>query len=379
MYLYESSEYTIILIGELVQGITTEYISKAINQLVNLLGIKEEVSFDLLYSKCINDDLKGCAEDIACYLGLPIDITLSYVPSSKPPTIVGNGFSTNSLSKTNHSKRGVEGITAQVEIPQYLPLFGSSELEHYQIKIKISEDLINDPSAFIPVIAHELSHVVLHSLRFTEKDNEYYTDLTAMILGFSDIMKDARNLVTDIETKQIGNQLLTNIQRVRYGYLSNDLFDYAYTKINTIIKDHLEQKTLWLYRLREMYSGVKYYENELRLFNTYLKYLGDQRLQKMNSADAKVIVSFFDPSYIDDVSNKATSYHKKYVDLRNKYENFSHFTKENISLLNSYSNETIDFITDIERDRQVIQEANSVCKKYIGFVARFKIDRQLNR
>ncbi len=90
-----------------MQGITTGYISNAINQLVNLLGIKEEVSFDLLYSKCINDDLKGCAEDIARYLGLPIDITLSYVPSGQRSTNNSKGFSTNSLSKTNRSKQGV--------------------------------------------------------------------------------------------------------------------------------------------------------------------------------------------------------------------------------------------------------------------------------
>ena len=65
-------------------------------------------------------------------LGLPIRITLFYVSKEFR---LGNteGFRSSGLSRTDWTGRGVDGITAQVSIPDYLPLYGSVALAGYPI------------------------------------------------------------------------------------------------------------------------------------------------------------------------------------------------------------------------------------------------------
>ena len=44
-------------------------------------------------------------------------------------------------------------------------------------------DCADNPATFIYTIAHEMAHIVLHSLSHPEKRNEVYTDITAMMLA----------------------------------------------------------------------------------------------------------------------------------------------------------------------------------------------------
>ncbi len=96
-------------------------------------------------------------------LGLPIRITLSYVSKEFR---LGNteGFRSSGLSRTDWTGRGVDGITAQVSIPDYLPLYGSVALAGYPISVRVSENCLERPETFLAIMAHELSHVLLRSL-----------------------------------------------------------------------------------------------------------------------------------------------------------------------------------------------------------------------
>jgi hypothetical protein len=152
-------------------SIDYDYISNAIDELITLLGIKEDIPFENLYHQVNHGNIKGCIEGIAKYLGLPISVNISYVPKNYQTRNTENRFASTGLSQTNKANKGVAGITAQIDIPTNLPLYGSPALEQFPISVKISEDCKDDAAAFIPIMAHELSHVLLHSLRFREKDN----------------------------------------------------------------------------------------------------------------------------------------------------------------------------------------------------------------
>jgi len=154
-------------------NIDKKYISNAIDELIKLLGIKEEVPIQMILDPFHAGKVKESIETIANYLGLPIAVNLSYVPAGYQKRNSGNRFESSALAKTNHAGRGVEGITAQVSIPSYLPLYGASGLQGFPISVKISDNCRRYPQTFVAVMAHELSHIVLHSLWHKEKDNEF--------------------------------------------------------------------------------------------------------------------------------------------------------------------------------------------------------------
>lgn len=66
--------------------VDNNYISRAIDELVATLGVKEQVlakSFHKPFG--FGSDTKKCIKDIAKYLGLPIEINLSYISKKYKP------------------------------------------------------------------------------------------------------------------------------------------------------------------------------------------------------------------------------------------------------------------------------------------------------
>ena len=164
-------------------GLSNEDVQRACSELIPCLGVKEDICPDNFLRLLYNRDIKGCVQEIATRLGLPVRIDLSFVPKGFRPNNKG-GFHSSALAQTDRTGHSIEGIIAQVSIPQTLPLFGSSSLEGFPIRVQISENCYDHPSTFIAVIAHELSHVLLACLRSPHKDSELHTDLVPILLGF---------------------------------------------------------------------------------------------------------------------------------------------------------------------------------------------------
>ena len=176
--------------------VSQKYISEAIDNLFRLLGIKESVPRRSLQRSFDRGVIKECIKEIAHYLGLPIEINLSYVPSDYVPTYRDDQrFTTQALNITEGIRGNAGGITAQVFIPGHLPMYGTSGLVNFPINVKVSEDVEEYKETFFAIMAHELSHVVLYSLQYSQKDNELYTDIAAMLLGFNQVMKRGRKVV----------------------------------------------------------------------------------------------------------------------------------------------------------------------------------------
>lgn len=229
-----------------MDGVDNKYIGEAIDNLIRTIGIKKNVPYEELVDLFKKNKIKECIKSIASYLGLPIEINLSYVSAnySSSSGSSQNRFESQKLVKVGKSGQGVEGITAQVSIPSYIPMYGTSALINFPIDVKISENAREYSGVFIGILAHELSHVLLHSLRHPQKDNEFYTDITAMLLGFNDVMEFSRK-TEKVETT--GN--ITTTHTTTYGYLSNDNFYYAYYRINNLYDSFYEDRAKLLSKI----------------------------------------------------------------------------------------------------------------------------------
>ncbi len=85
------------------------------------------------------------------------------------------------------------GSLAEVHIPEKMPLYGTPAFKNCDIKMIISLHARNfDDTTYIRCIAHEMSHIVLYSLKSEYRHNEIATDIATMLLGFSQVVKSSR-------------------------------------------------------------------------------------------------------------------------------------------------------------------------------------------
>jgi hypothetical protein len=278
-----------------MDGITNKYIEKSIEDIAGSLGIKEPVDDCELITLVRSKKIKECIQGIARYLGLPIEIILSYVPKGYRSDRKNN-FQSSHLSRTDAEGRGIEGITAQVSIPNNLPMFGTARLEKFPISVKVSENCTENISTFITVMAHELSHVVLHSLRHPEKDNEVYTDVTAMLLGFANVMNRGRK---DVATTTEGNS--TKTRTTTYGYLSDEQFSFAFGKIQGVLNAWKTKKNGVIGKLDKMNKGIDNLKKTLIHFKKFLANLDINLNRKIGPLDGGSISAFHQVGYLDEI------------------------------------------------------------------------------
>jgi len=246
--------------------ISNEYIKNAINELEKFFGVKEELSSKRLFSLMRSGEIKKSMKMIAQQLDLPIDINIVNVPSDYRTQSSDNQFHSTHLARVSQHGSESEGITAQVSIPGNLPFFGSTALNNYPINVKISKNCTEHPVVFSMVMAHELSHVLLNSLRHAEKDNEFYTDIVAMMLGFQTIFQNGRKITT---TKEEHGFISTTIRTTTttYGYLSDEQFNFARNKINSIFRKNRGRKFFLLKEIKKFKKILsKYNTTSLNIF-----------------------------------------------------------------------------------------------------------------
>ncbi len=356
-----------------------KYISNAIDELINLLGIKEEIPIEVIFKPFRAGKIKECIEKIAGYLGLPIVVNLSYVPARYQPGNTGNRFESSALATTDRAGRGVEGITAQVSIPSYLPSYGTSGLRNFPISVKISDNCPKYPETFMAIMTHELSHILLHSLLHKEKDNEFYTDLTAMILGFSNVMRNGRKVVETRE-KFMSTETLTTT----YGYLSEEQFNFAFNKINKILKrnvnSHVDSKKKLFKRLTGYKKQLSSYKKEVFRFKKFLEYLDKNQNKTIRKDDLPKIVLFHQPDYTNEFVAVIKSNEEKLKEINGSCAGLlhytPHYTQQRMNSLQKFTEEIDTLISDLKRKFDLLNNDVSILKKYAGILYKFKINRQ---
>jgi hypothetical protein len=266
------------------ERLSSDEITSALDELMSVLGIAEEIPSWFFVGLLENKDTEGCIQEIAARLGLPIRVRLSYVPATSRPSDA-NGFRSSALAQTDWTGHGIGAITAQVSIPQWLPMFGTGDLQGYPIQVRVSENCHAHPYTFVSIMVHELSHVLLASLRSPRKDSELHTDLVPILLGFGDVVRRGRKT---IEVSTSGNT--TTTRTTKYGYLTDAQFEFARDHVAGLVKQHAGNKKRLLELAHEIDRKMKEAGQSLATFRDYFEYLDRRPPKRMKREHAERLV-----------------------------------------------------------------------------------------
>ena len=351
-----------------MQGVDNKYISKAIDELAGFLGIKEHIPAESLLYPLYKGNVKACIERIANNLGLPITVNL----------ITSERFESCDLVTTDDAGQGTEGITAQVSIPNNLPLYGSSALKGFPIQVKVSGDCKRYANAFVATMAHELSHIVLHSLWHTEKNNEIYTDIAAMLLGFAMAMRRGRYAVENTQIGMGWQQTTTT----RFGYLKDDQFQFALSRVNAILKKSRTEfksiRTAISQALDNYKKQLDLYKKMFEEFNKLIEYLDRNQGKKIRKEDAAKIVEIHSLNYGDRFLSVLRSNEKKIREIEMLYSGWleqdqNHYSKQKLNSLEVLYKDLNGLLSDIKRECDLLKKDVAILRRCLSFFDRLHI------
>jgi hypothetical protein len=350
--------------------VDNKYISNAIDDLAGFLGIKEDIPTGSVLKPLRNGKTKECIEKIANYLGLPIAVNL----------IISNSFESRDLVTTDDAGQATEGITAQVSIPSNLPLYGSSALKGFPIQVKVEGDCRRYANAFVATMAHELSHIVLHSLWHREKNNEIYTDLAAMLLGFAMVMRRGRYAVETTQTGMGWEQTTTT----RFGYLKDDQFQFALSRVNTILKT---SRTAFKTMRTAISQTLVTYKKQLDLyrkmfyeFNNLIEYLDKNTGKKIRKEDAPKIVEVHSLNYGEKFLSALRGNEKKLEEVELLYSGWfkhaqHHYSTQRLDSLGVFNDDLRDLLPRLTSESDLLKNDIVALRRCVGFLGRLKANR----
>ena len=354
-----------------LERVDNNYIGNAIDELAGVLGVKENIATESVLRYLRDGKTKDCIEKIANHLGLPIAVNL----------IISESFDSRDLVTTNDAGQGAEGITAQVSIPSDLPFYGSSALQGFPIQVKVTGECRRYPHAFIAAVAHELSHIVLHSLWHREKSNEIYTDLTAMLLGFALVMRKGRYTV---ETTQIG-VACEQTTTTRFGYLADDQFRFAFRRVNAILKTNRTALNTVTQRITQTLIAYRkqldVYRKMFCEFNKLIEYLDKNPDKKIRKEDVPKVVEVHSVNYAGRFVSVLRSNEKKLKETELLYSSWfkhpqHHYSAQRLDSLEVFHNDLNGLLSGLTRECDLLKDDVAILRRCIGFFGRLKANRQ---
>lgn len=356
-----------------MEEIDDKYIDNAINQLFSSVGLKENVDYIKIFDFIVSRNIKDAVKEIAKHLGLPIEVKLSYVPRGYRPN-AGDGFHSTALVKTEWNGQGVAGIIAQVSIPPNLPFYGSPLMVNFPINVRVSENCADNPMTFIFIMAHELSHILLYSISHKEKENEFYTDLTAMMLGFTEVARQGRQVVKSHTSTSIGilfNNTTTRNNTTSYGYLSNENFNFAINKIDNLINKYRNNKNKLNKKVNEIQEEISSKKIEISCFKKYLNYLDQNYHKAISKQDGSLISGFHQPDYTDDLEMIIEKNLNEIKQILSYLQNISYYGENYLKEVKRIEERIIIIKDEVDLKWIKINNAIVILKKYFPPVHRF--------
>lgn len=142
-------------------------INNEIEEVIRWIGVSEPVNTSEMFEKVQDGKEKEVINEIALQLSLPMEIITKI---------------------SDEVKQNEDGTSILAEVSLgHVPPFGSKSFDKYPCTIILYPGYSSRPDRFIYVIAHELCHYVLHSLRPGLPDKakeERLTDLAVIFGGF---------------------------------------------------------------------------------------------------------------------------------------------------------------------------------------------------
>lgn len=208
-----------------------ESVRQDIEELNRSLGVKELIAFQPLADLHARGDHVRLCGAIGAYTGLPNAVRLQTVSDRLR-------FKAQAPSRIEMSGQGTRRTVAQVTIPANLPTYGTAAFPALVIEVLVAEDFaLLPPHTAIAVLAHEMSHVLLHSLKHPNRDSEPFTDLVPIVLGFG-LIVDHGSVVSTSERR--GDTIYTST--VTYGYLTDEEFALARDLVQIRLADRSVKK-----------------------------------------------------------------------------------------------------------------------------------------
>ena len=348
------------------EGLSNDEISIALDELVACLGVKEEMSCQDLLDFLRNGDTERCVKEIAIHFGLPIRICLSFVPKGYSPGNTG-GFRSTALSNTDGAGHGIESITAQVSIPEHIPIFGSSSLQGYPIQVRVGENCHEHPDVFIAIMAHELSHVLLACLWSPHKHSELHADLIPIILGFGGVVQRGRKTSSSMT---IGN--MTTTHTTSYGYLTDAQFGFARNNVAGILKRHMHTKERLLTMTRQVRRKLEQARIGLATFHDYFKHLDKHPPKRMKPGHAQRIVHL----HADDDSrhweSRISATDKTQQEAEAFAQSLTHYTSRAVEQLDIQTHAITRAFADLSEVTEAMSKDKNILRKYVGFIYRLR-------
>jgi len=290
-----------------MDNIEDEYLLEIIDNLFPKIGLIENMSTTEISEKIDLFDIQQRVQFVAMCLGLPIRINISI--------ITNNGTNNN--------------IGARVFIPENMPIYGSKELVGFPVNMEIKGNITYNKITFVAVVAHELSHILLASIKSDKKTDELYTDISSMMLGFIDAIDAGRKIVN--YTTYEGN--IKTDHTTTYGYLDDHQFYIVKKRINKGILDCKKHKQTTKKKLNILKYRIKMLNKDLKFLNKIFNYLSRNITKiKIIGEDSNKMQYFYNNNYFDD-SKKALSnleYDTYQVDI--DLFNLNHYFKDSIDV-----------------------------------------------
>ncbi len=335
-----------------------------LDELISLFGVKEKKPFHDLVARLKGKDTEGCVQEIATRLGLPIRISLSYIPKDFRRENT-NRFITDSLVTTDSTGRGTASITAQVYIPPHLPPYGSSGLQDYLIPVRVSENCREHPETFVAVMAHELSHILLASLSHPKKSDELYTDLVPILLGFGDIVLEGRKV---IKTTTSGNTTAT--ETTTYGYLTDSQFRLAYNRVTGILKRHQHDKERLLEVVEQVSHKLKEGLQGIATFRNYLGFLDRHPPKRMKRDHAQRLVQLHAQDYSLEWESRIKDVRTITEGAESFVRSLSHYTSNAVEQLKTHTRQLELASARLDQVIEAITKDKKILRRYVGFFYR---------
>lgn len=346
--------------------LSNDEITNALDELITCLGIKEEMASQDFTALLQKGDTQGCVQEIATRLGLPICIELSYIPKGFSSGNT-NTFRSSALARRDPTGHNIESIAAQVSIPKNLPMFGTSGLQGYSIQVLVSENCRAQPDTFVAIMVHELSHVLLASLYSTHKESELYADLVPIILGFRDIVRKGRKIITST-TRENATTTLTNT----YGYLTDSQFEFACNQVMETLRCHLHCKNRLIELVKQVQRKNKEAAQSLATFRDYLRYLDGHPPKRMRMEHAEKVVQMHGGDYTREWESRITVTRKSKEAAEAFARSLNHYTTGAIELLNTHTR-VLELASDeLDRVTEAITKDERTMQKYVGFLHRLQ-------
>jgi hypothetical protein len=255
-----------------------------------------------------------------------------------------------------------------VHVPGDLPIYGTSALIDYPIRVRVSEGCHKQPQTLIAILAHELSHVLLRSVRHRQWDNEIYTDLTPIILGFSEIVENGRKVSKTISSD---NETVTNT--TTYGYLTDSQFLFARDKIVGILNGHKCDKARVLAQAAKATKLSSRMKKNLLRFNKYLQYLDEHRGRKIKKQDSSRIVQFHSLDYTSDIERLIADSGCTLERVQVFCRGLTHFTSSTLKELQDYDGVLELLMPRLESHARSLDEDKRVLRRNVSLICLLKI------